>query len=388
MIFVKPERVFLCFNRCMNKLLVCLLSFLLTGCVAAIVPLPVLDAERFSIRQLLPVDKIGLMAISADGRMLAWSDSDLELFDIESSQRHSLLNARAETLRWSFDGALLAATTYMDGESHLYVYDRSGVAVFDTHFAGRVGRLQWSHTGQLTAGVLSARKFSFGTHIKGQLLSWDGRWRMTKIPLFETTIKPTTAAQLADRLYETFDFDLSPLEDEVLYTRLYAPPAFAATRYLVLHNLQTGEEKQIASLPMLVGKGRLAADGESAYVTDGKGQITLQDLWSTRILQQWTGTRFDYDPRSEWLIADGGLYQGQQLQVQLPPKSFFRLSSGGHFLLVSWNRQLYLLSDYSAGERTKIGGVRMKKLQKLRRLRSRGLIEQAEYLQARERLLQ
>lgn len=378
----------MCFNRRLKIFIALLFLFIVTGCSTVIVPLPVTDADRFTIQSIVSVGTVGSMAVSADGRMIAWADKNLNLHDIVSGQQHLLSAESPDALCWSPDGSHLAAVTYTDGESHLYIYDRSGRSVYDQNLVGRVGRLQWPQSGQLTASVLGFKTYSFGTHISGQLLQWDVRWRSTEIPLFETTIKPTTAARLTGQLHKTFDFDLSPLGDEVLYTRLYAPPAFAATRHLVLRNLQTEKEKEIKLLPLLNGAGRLMADGESVILSDGMGQIRMLDMWDVRNHQEWPGNRFDYNALSGLRLTDNRLYLNSNLLVELPQENRAQFSLTGQFMLVMWNNHLYLLDGYPLEKSTRIDGVKMKKLQKLRRLRSRELIEPNEYRQARERLLQ
>jgi hypothetical protein len=373
----------------MNKFLLFLLLGLLAGCTPSIKALPLADAERFSIQAVARLGATGPMAVSADGRMVAWGDDGLQLRDLDAEHHKKILDARPETLCWSPDGTQLAATIRLGDVSQLNVFDRNGNGIYVSELDGRVARLQWPRTGGLTAGVMAHKNYKFGTSITQQLYRWDEGWRRTETPLYETTLMPSTVAQLTGgRIYETFDFDLSPLTDEVLYTRLHAPPAFTASRHLILYNLRTGQEREISALPLLSGRGRLTADGESALIAAGRGKIRRQDLWSGKILSDWSGDYLDYAAASELLVANERLYAGSELLLELPAGSRAQLSSSGRFLLVKWHKQLYLLSSYAVAKSPSIEGGKLEKLLKLRRLRSRGLIEQNEYLQARERLLQ
>ena len=372
----------------MIKFLVSLLLVLLAGCASVFKPLPVVDVERFSIQNVSHIGTAGPMAISADGRLAAWGDGGLQLLDIEAKHQVQLLEDVPETLCWSPDGVQLAVTTRVGAVSKLTVFDRSGVNVYEQDLNGLVGRLQWPLVGGLTAGVLRYESYRFGTHIAQRLLRWDAGWLMTEVPLYETTIMPSTAATLNGRLAETFDFDLSPLGDEVLYTRLHAPPAFAASRHLVLFNLQTRQERQVAALPLLNGAGRLTADGEFALISEGIGQVRRQDMWSNGSSDSWAGEYSDYDASSGLLLAGHQLLQDHLLLLELPPKSQTQISFGGKFLLINWDKRLYRLTGYPVSQNEPNDEVSMTKLKKLRRLRSRGLIELNEYQQSKARLLQ
>ncbi len=372
----------------MNKLLFWLLAFLLTGCAPAVVPLPIPQTGDLTSLSLATIKSTGPVAVAANGSLLAWSDSALTLYDLATGQQKVLFKKAVDALCWSPDGRYLAAVSTHENQSRLQVYDSRGQRVFEAGFAGRVVRLIWPQQNQLLAGALTYKSYRFGTHIKGRLIEWDQQWRQSEVPLFETTIKPSTAKRLAGQLYKTFDFDLSPLADEVLYTRLYAPPAFEARRYLILHNLQTKEEKRIGVLPLLRGKGRLTREGESVFVSDGLQRIKRLNLWSLKVQHQWAGNTFAYDAGSDLLATETGLYRGQQLLSPLPAGSLTEFSTGGKYLSVIWNRHLYLVSGYPVPVEPAITGVKREKLQKLRRLRSRKLIEPEEYLQARKRLLQ
>ncbi|MCF6179920.1 MAG: hypothetical protein L3J63_11110, partial [Geopsychrobacter sp.] len=315
MAFLKEN---LWFNRAMLSIIIFLICSLLAGCAAGFEPQAMDTAADFRVQTVVKSSSVGAMAVSAEGQMVAWGDRDLNLKNLATGQRSHLLDQPPETLCWSPDGLMLAATVLMDGESHLYVFGADGVLVYKHHFPGHTTRLQWPRYGRLTASVLTTQTYSFGTHISGQLLQWDGRWRILTIPLYETTIVPSIAKILQGRLSHSFDFDLSPLEDEVLYTRIYAPPAFDASRRLMLHNLQTGQEKQVAVFPLLGGAGRLAEGGESAVINGNFGQLKLQNLWTNKILAQWSGDRFDYDAASDLLVTETGLFHAEHLLVALP----------------------------------------------------------------------
>ncbi len=371
----------------MKKLFI-LFFLLLSSCASQIETLPVEGIGQLTVHPLAKSFNLDSAEVSIDGRLVAWGDNYLNLYDVANQDHKHLLMTHPDALCWSPDGTLLAAVVPAEGESHLYVFDQNGSAVFDAPFSGRVGRLQWPYAGILTAGVVKHKTYTFGTHMTGQLLQWDKHWQVSKTLLYETTITPATAFLLADRLHETLDFDISPFGDEVLYTRLFAPPAFAAERYLVLHSLYTTDETRIASLPLLAGKGRLAYDGESVLVAAGLGVVSQLDLWSSDLLQSRPGTQFDYDVVSGLLLTGHQLFKDKQLLLELPLQSQAKLSSGGQFLLIRWQKQLYLLAGYPAHKINNPSGPKMLIIQKLRRLRSRGLIEQNEYQQSRERLLQ
>lgn len=372
----------------MNKYLFLLVFLLLSACVPKIETLPLGGSDQLTVHPLAMTFNLGSMDVSADGRLVAWGDSYLNLYDVTTRNHKQLLETPPDALCWSPDGTLLAAVVPTEGDSHLYVFDRNGVSVYEQSLSGRVGRLQWPQAGNLTAGVVKHKAYTFGTHMSGQILRWDDHWQVKKTLLYETTITPATAFLFAGRLQESLDFDISPFGDEVLYTRLFAPPAFAAERYLVLQNLQTSDETRITTLPLLTGKGRLVNDGESALVATGSGIVSRRRLWSPEVIQEWSGVQVDYDASSGLLLAGHQLFKNKELLLELPLKSRVKLSSGGQYLLVEWQKQLYLITGYPVHQVNTLSEFKLQKIKKLRRLRSRGLIEPIEYQQSRERLLQ
>lgn len=369
----------------MLKILLSLSLVLMVGCTSSILPLEI-SGSNLQVRPIARVSAAGPMAISADGRMVAWGGKVLTLVDLETNQRFEPLSLAPDSLCWSPDGSLLAAALYHDGQAQLQVLDRNGTLVYEQALPGRVFRLRWPQAGGLMAGALQADSYKFGTHVTEHLLRWDDLWQVTDIPLYETTLMPITMARLGEHLYQTFDFDLSPLGDEVLYTRVHAPPAFSSTRHLILHNLRSGEERQVANLPLLGGTGRLAADAESVLVVDGQGTIKKQDLWSGALRQQWPGSRFDYSAATDLLIADGRLFLDQLEFFDLPEASSAQFSLGGKFILIAWHKSLYRLEGYSVAAVPELEPEILERLLKLRYLRSRGLIEPNEYLDAKEKL--
>lgn len=371
----------------MKTSILLLFLIVLTGCSAGFKPLPIDDADRFDVHAITRIKSTGPMGVSTDGEIIVWSDRTLSLYDQNADQTKQLLPQPIDALVWSPDGLMFAVSFQLKGETRLIVFDRKGEQLFTAQLPARVSRLQWPDSGLLTAGVLVVKKYTFGSHIQGLLIQWEKGWQRNNILLYETTITPATTSQLADQLYRTFDFDLSPLGDEVLYTRLHAPPAFSASRYLVLLNLQTKLEQQVIKLPLLAGAGRLIADGETAIINDGQGQIFRRDLWTGEISQSMVAGRFDYEPDSGLLVVDGNLYQGLSPLLKLPDGSLSCLSFAGQYLLIAWERQLYLLTEYPVVNPVQFSREQKERLLKLRRLRSRGLIDQAEYLQTRGRLL-
>jgi hypothetical protein len=292
-----------------------------------------------------------------------------------------------EMLSISPDGTLFSVIVSKNENSTLYVFNSEGFPVFEQTFSGRVGRIQWLSNGELIIGLLEVKIYSFGSNLKGKLLRFNRDWGLRAASLFETTINPLLSKELAGKLPQTFDFDISASGDEVLYSRLYSPPAFPPARHLMLQNLQTHKETRIAVLPLLAGKARLTIDGESAFITAGAGQVEKQALWGTDTGGHWPADDFDYDVSSGLLLTENQLLRENDSLLSLPPESQGKLSWGGHFLLVSWENQLYLLTGYPVDPARMLTNFTLNKLRKLRRLRSRGLIDQNEYFQARERLL-
>jgi len=362
------------------------LGLSLGGCVGPIKPFPALNAAALRVQPLVRIEQGAPFALSADGRWLAFAEQRLNLRDIESADQLELEPLVPDAMSWSMKNEL-AVSMAQEGQALLRLYSVTGERLFEQPLPGRVSRLQWSEDGTLTAGVLERKTYRFGTHLTAWLYQWNEKRQLKRWKLFESTINPAVAAQQGDHLFRLFDFDLSPLGDEVLLTRIFAPPAFAPARRLMLYHLATRKTQILDELPLTSGSARLGAEGETLFVAKGAGQISQRRIWFEHLDQQWPGENFSFSPRAQLLLIDNRLYNRKGLLLELPPLSQPRFSAGGRYLLVLHADALYRIGGYPRADLLPFEPRVLKKLLQLRRLRSLGLIEPRDYSQARERLV-
>lgn len=372
----------------MKRNLLLFIIILLGGCAAVSPALPVIDSPAGLTTDAMPSAPVdGALALSADGVLLARSYNGLELQHLDGTRPQRLSQDVPDSLCWSFDDSRLAAGFHTADGGLVQIFDRQGVLQRELRVDGRIARLRWTREG-LWGAVISRRDFSFGSRIKAHLVRFDEKWERQGFKLYETTITPATLKRLQQGVYRSFDFDISPFGDEILYSRLYAPPAFGATRQLVLHHLLSGAEHQIATLPLRGGRGLLADDGETALIDDGQGVIRRQRLWGKQqVVERWSGEGLDYVAGRRLLLAGNRFYLDGKLQFVLPAGSHARFAAGGRFLLVDWQNHRYFVRGYVLPDRSVLPAEKVDKLRQLRRLRSRELIDNAEFQRALKRLL-
>lgn len=372
----------------MNKVFFVIFLLSLSACSTALRPL-VLDGKTPLTASAIGRAPVAPTAIAIDNsaKFVAVGGDSLWLIDLHSGARRQLLNDNVDALCWSFDGRWLAVAQRQGRGALLKIFSHSGLLVNEIAFEGRLVQLLWPPGELLYGAELRTRSYRFGTHLDANFYIVATNGSKEAIDLYETTISPAVAARLEERVYQPLEIDLSPLKDELLYTRIFAPPAFAAERRLVIRNLVSEAERQVSAIPLNKGAGYLQADGESLLVAEGDGQVRQVSLWKDQQQIRYTADKFAYHRSGPWLMLGQRLRQDRgDLDLVLPDSVQLYFSSNGQQLILKRGAQLYLLKDLPVDGLPQIEASELKTWLKLRKLRSLGLISHEEYHMAKERL--
>lgn len=363
------------------------LAFLLaTGCarLPLTAPLPA-GMEVFPVSR---VEKGSPFAWEPAGRRVALVRDGLRIVTLASGEDQVASSASPAALAWTPDGESFAAAFPEKDVSFVRIFAMDGRRIGEARMEGRVGRLFWLPNGDILASSVKLDLHSFGGGMKATLYRWDGRGEPLGTTLGETTVKPLTLRDWGGLLYRTVNLSISPFGDEILYTRLYDPPAFSPYLKVILRHLESGREREIASVAITSGGGVFSPDGEEVLYGDGIRESRLVDPWrgvevSSRPLP---GRGIALSPGGRHILIDGRLFREGKEIAAFPPGSAGEFSPRGDRLLLSSEGRLYLVEGLGTEPSGPIVPVVRERLLKLRRWRSEGLITPEEYRAVRERI--
>lgn len=366
--------------------------FLLVGLlVACSVPQPVVPAgpEEFNPRILTRIAAGGVFAVDPQAEKVALDRDGLYLFSMDQGTEQMLIADKPLALAWSADGKQLAATSAKGESSRLVVYGADGQEHLSSKVAGRVTQLVWTPDNKLLALSIRLHAFTFGVNQKAELLRWDLQRQIESFPLFETTLKSQTVKGMGEELYHYFRFDLTPLGDEIVYTRLYDPPVISKSIKVIHRHLKTNSEQLVYDLPLESGGSFWSSDSESIWMSNGSSRTFLYDMWQEKTGMDWPlpGQHLAVSRTAMMQYVDGHLYQGGQELAQLQDgRATFSLN--GRVLLVADEQQLFAYTLPAAVFVQPVASDKLERLLQLREFRSKNLLSIEEYLQTRERILQ
>lgn len=367
-------------NRIYRLLVFCLLFC--SGC-----SLPSSFVETLPDTHLLvELNDAELFAVRPDGEMIAYVDEGLNILRLADRYQQRLTYDNPEALIWAPDGLTLVAAFREVEKTRLVRLtansdDRPQILVDE-----RITDFAWLTDGRLLAMAQTNEDSSSGSGTQVGLLIWDGQWDVERIPLYKMNFYSPSSATDFDLLHY---FDVSPLKDELIYSRFLDPPVLNGRVELVLHNLLTGKEKVLIETDNRQAEAFCAADAERVLLPDGRGQVLFTNPWNKKVTYRWQspGESLQIAPQRELFYLDGNLYAQDRLQLKLPARAKVRFSDDAERLFVAWQRKLYLYSGYQVPEKIEFTGVEKVKLQRIRQQRSRGEINLRDYYQARNNIL-
>ncbi len=364
------------------------LPLLISGCVT--LPMVGPDAARFTATAVSPVDGGALFAAAPGGKGVAFSFGGVRLASLPSGEPRTLSRETPLALAWSPDGGQLAAAFARNGDGRITVFGDDGAVLRGTDVTGRIAALFWPSPDLLLAVTLELTEYKFGTTCRESLVTWQMGETPRQTLLHETTLKPSTTRGVGQGLLTRVLSPLiSPWGDELLYGHLMDPPAAPPYLKIMLRNITSGAEREIATTGFREGTAGFTADGDDLLVTDDAGRISSITPWSgaeQRVLP-FTGKVLAVSPDGHHMLLDGRVLDNGVEVARFPPPTTGTFMKNGH-LLVLHDGALFFVSGLGdpVPAPPAMAPEKRLRLRTLRAWRSSGLISTEEYVTAMERL--
>ncbi len=321
-----------------------LLLLISTGCSR--LPLTGKLPGNLVAEKISTVDDASPFAISPDGTVIACLHSGLKLVHLPTKELQEIPLKRAGQLAWSPLGSTLAATFYEKGESTIILFDQHGIQVAETVVAGDVTSLDWLSESELLAAALSITNYSFGSNYKSILYRWQpGSSLPVTQSLRDTTLQPSTMAMLQRHLAHGSMLDVYSPAGQILYMHPNDPPLFSPYYKLILRDLTTDREQELATPGFNSSGGRFFSDGKKVIYSDGNSQTFILSPFNgvSPKSVRTPGANLAVAPVGDYWFADGTLYQGESVVALLAPGGVARFSQDGRQLIIAVNGELYRL---------------------------------------------
>lgn len=336
------------------------------------------------VRSLGGLDATGPVAVDRAGTRVALIEQGLRIQALDSGVRFPASEANPTQLGWSVDGSTLAAAFEGKGSCALRLYTVKGEPRGGCSIPGRICGLHWRRDGTLLALAVEMEPMRFGIRMAQVLHEWDGKGLPTASVLNENIMMPRVAQRVELMLPRLLGFELSPLEDEILYHRLYTPPALEPRLRLMLYHLGSGHTRVLATVGLAAHGARFSEAGDRILYGDGEVASHQVDPWGGRaeVTVPLPGRQVDQSPSGRLLFLDGQLFKDGRRLVQFlgPTRGFFG-GEGGELFLVQGSH-LYLMSGLPDGAVVPLREAELTRLRALRKWLSEGLITSEDYRQA------
>ncbi len=329
-----------------------------------------------------------LFAIHPDGNTLAYVNNGLELLRLSDGYRQRLLFDAPAAILWSTDGRQLVAAVREGEQTRLVQLTTAAETRSQVFVTEQVTDLAWLADGSLLALAQHIEEEETAVHVQVRLLFWDGSRDVERKPLYRFSyVKPVTEyGSFVPRVVHRFD--LSPLQDELIYNRYLDSPLPGGRIQQVLYNLQTAREQVLSVTDNRQPEALFSADAEHILLPQ-TADVILYNPWTRKAESRWPGSGQAVqiaDHRNLFLI-DGRLFTGRKLLLQLPAEVKGQFSADGSRLFAVYQRMLYLVEGYPLPEKIQYTELKKLRLQRIRQQRSREEISLREYYQLRNNIL-
>ena len=331
-----------------------------------------------AVRLLSDAAPAGPLAWSTDGRRLAFVQGGVRVLFLPRGPQQRWDRRTPRALAWAPAGKQLAAAFEQGKESLVARFGAPGRVLAAVRVPGRVTDLRWRGHKELLFLAVTMTRYSFGADRRVRLYHWTGQGKPRATLLDDATLKPLTLRRWGRLLERGSHLQLSPLQDEILYTRLHDPPAESPYWELVLRHLDTGRERSVARLGLESAGGRFTAGGAQVVYGDGGRQTRRIDPWLGRTVAVYpqAGRFLATGPAGE-LFVDGSLYRGRQLLARFPTGTRGYFAAGRKKVLLRLEGRIYLAAVPGL-TRGRARPAPSPILLRLRRWRSLGLITPGE----------
>jgi hypothetical protein len=363
---------------CLIPALIALL--LLTACQS--LPINGRLPDGMTAEKIISVDKGAAFAASPDGNVVAIVRDGLHLLHMPSKESLPLGERAPLKLAWSPLGYSLAAIYAKENGSSIVIYDQRGMPLSESQFDARLTDICWLSEDELVAGGIRVTGYKFGSNYQSLYFSWKpGQGLPIENKLRDTTLRPATFAQWKAVLERGPLLDLSAHSGTLLYLHPVDPPLFTAYYKLVMKDLASGKELEIASVGFSSDGGRFSADGEKILYSDGSGTTLLYNPWTEETLRTTStfGRKPAFSPEGDNWISDGSFFRKDGVIMPLAESAAAEFSPDGSRIVLEADGALYLLSGLKPADGTLFVPAVAEKVATLRSLRLQGLVTPKEY---------
>jgi hypothetical protein len=345
--------------------------------------------ENLAIEKIAGSDENSPFAFAPDGSSVALARSGLKLFHMPRKAYVQLSSNTPRKLAWSpFDNAI-AALFREEQKSRVIVYDHNGTPLAETVIDAPLTDLGWIGKNELALGGTVIKEYKFGSNYRSILFRWQpGMNAPVASELRDSTLQPNTVKKWRNFLKRGPLMDFSGQTPLISYLHPVEPPLFPPYYKLIIKDLASGREIEVAPVGLSTDGARLSADGELILFGDGYGATVLRNPWSEELLAggDSPGSNLALAAGGSW-FADGALYRKGALPTPLAPGAAAAFSADGSRLLLQTGSELFLLIGLKPVAEAMINPALNTKIQQLRTLRAGGLISPPEYRESLERIL-
>jgi len=360
-----------------------LLLFVLAGC-ATLPPVSELP-ESFQLEKVGSVTAHSPLAWHPDGRRYAVAAHGLMVGQLNGESR-VIGQGHPTAIAWSPTGTFLAAAFISGNVTTVTILDAVDWSqVAEVPVEGKVHDLAWLKDGELVFAAVTVKKFNFGGNYSVRLYHWRQNEELKFAIIADTSPLKSTLAALSDTVYDTVHLQVSPFKDEIVFTRLMAPPNVDPHYQLLVRHLVSGQERLVSKLPLGSHGGRYLPDGDALFYSDGRYQSIAGSIWGTESYETYpAGLQLETSPGGRFKLIDNQLFRDKTVQLRFARIDSAAFSPDGSRLLFIADKKLYLLSSFDdqAVQRVSISP----RLLELRRWRSEGLITPQEFIKYYQQL--
>jgi hypothetical protein len=360
---------------------------LLTAC--STLPLNGSLPDGLIVEKIVAVDRGSAFALSPDTRLVAMVRKGLNLLHIPSKEYIPLDKRAPLKQAWSPLGHSLAAIYATGNGSSIVIYDQHGTAIAEAPVDVRLTDLGWLSEEELVVGGVRIKTYKFGSNYQSLYFRWKpGQNMPVENRLRDTTLQSSTVAQWKALLQRGPLLDLTPQSGALLYLQPVDPPLFTPYYKLIINDLASGKELEVASVSLNSDGGRFSADGERILYADGSGTTLLYNPWTEETLRKTnsSGRNPALSPEGENWIVDGMLFRKNGAVIPLAEDAGAQFSPDGSKALIGVGGDLYLLTGLKPAEGTLFVPAIAEKIARLRSMRVQGLVTPKEYLENLQKL--
>jgi hypothetical protein len=349
----------------------------LAGCAGLPVsrPLPVGMSSEPIISAVGPP-----FTVDAAGERLAYVRDGLWIGTVTTKTEQQFSETPPIALAWSPDGTRLAAAFPAKENSLIRLFAPDGTKLGETELKGAVGDLAWPSAKELLIASVVKSDYGFGSDYQQMLTSWDGSSQPVGVRVHNATLRPGTTKKLGAAYAQAFTLAVSPMGDEIVFTRQHDPPEFKTYRRVMLRHLDSGREREIMNIAQDSSTPLFIGSDDQLLVADG---ITIKRVtpWqnASTVILPVTGRALATSPGGKYLLVDGQLLQGDQIITRFPETVIGRFTAMGSQLFVLHNGTIYQIKGLTADPAIIPSGDALIKLRTLRDWRMQGLITPADF---------